>query len=149
MSDTAQEEKLRGAVARKLCEQHGGDADAVATEEHDCWEGALWKVFLADADAILSLIASSPMNAVREGEELRGKLRMIVSHATGGASQDIDASINDICVEITRRVNRVWEHAQEAEREACAKVVEAFPSRKNDEIAQAIRSRTIGGEGNG
>lgn len=49
--------------------------------------------------------------------EARQKLRMIVSHATGGASSDIDASVNDISVAITAKVNLVWEHAQEVARE--------------------------------
>jgi NTP pyrophosphatase (non-canonical NTP hydrolase) len=39
-------------VARLLCQQHGGDPDAVATEKHDCWEGPLWSVFVTDAEAI-------------------------------------------------------------------------------------------------
>lgn len=46
----------REAIARKLCEQHGGDPDAVASEEHDCWEGPLWTVFVKEADAILALL---------------------------------------------------------------------------------------------
>jgi hypothetical protein len=49
--------------------------------------------------------------------ELRQKLRMIISHASGGHLSepgDIDRSTNDICVEISRHHNRVWEHAQES-----------------------------------
>jgi hypothetical protein len=48
-------EQVREAIARKLCEQHGADPDAVAREEHDCWDGPLWTVFLKDADAIMAL----------------------------------------------------------------------------------------------
>ncbi|MES2289261.1 MAG: hypothetical protein V4530_05935 [Pseudomonadota bacterium] len=50
--------------------------------------------------------------------ELEQQMRMIVSHATGGACQDITLSTNDISVEITRHVNRVWDAAQEAARAA-------------------------------
>jgi glycerol-3-phosphate responsive antiterminator len=49
--------------------------------------------------------------------ELRQKLRMIISHASGGhlsEPEDVDRSVNDICVEISRHNNRIWEHAQEA-----------------------------------
>ena len=46
----------REKIARLLCEQHGGDPDAVATDEHDCWEGPLWTAFTKDADDILALL---------------------------------------------------------------------------------------------
>lgn len=42
-------------------------------------------------------------------DDLRHRLKMIVSHATGGASQDIDASVNEICVRISQARNLVWE----------------------------------------
>jgi hypothetical protein len=45
----------REQIARLLCEQHGGDPEAVATEEHDSWEGPLWTVFVEDANAIIAL----------------------------------------------------------------------------------------------
>jgi hypothetical protein len=50
-------------------------------------------------------------------ESLRQKLRMIISHASGGhlsEPEDVDRSTNDIAVEISRHNNRIWEHAQEA-----------------------------------
>jgi hypothetical protein len=53
--------------------------------------------------------------------ELRQKLRMIISHASGGhlsEPKDVDRSVNDICVEISRHHNRIWEHAQESAPEA-------------------------------
>ena len=54
-------------VARLLCEQNGGDPDAVASEPHDCWEGLLWTVFVGDAKAVLSVVAAQPTDAqVRE-----------------------------------------------------------------------------------
>jgi len=56
----------------------------------------------------------SPEPTVAMVEDLRARMRMIVSHATGGAGVDIDSPINTICVRITQRVNRVWEAAQEA-----------------------------------
>lgn len=59
---SAREEALREAaeklepLARMLCEQHGGNPDSCATDEHDCWDGPLWTVFIPEAEAILSLI---------------------------------------------------------------------------------------------
>jgi UDP-N-acetylglucosamine transferase subunit ALG13 len=60
-----------------------------------------------------------------EVDELRQKLRMIISHASGGHLSnpgDIDRSVNDICVEISRHHNHIWEHAQEVARATLAKV---------------------------
>lgn len=51
-----------------------------------------------------------------ELDSLRHKLRMIISHASGGAlcePGDVDRSVNDICVEISRHKNEVWRYAQE------------------------------------
>ncbi len=56
--------ELREAVARKLCEQIGGDPDAVASEPHDCWEGLLWTQFTKEADEIIALIIGSKANAL-------------------------------------------------------------------------------------
>jgi hypothetical protein len=47
-----------------------------------------------------------------EVEALRHKLLMIVSHASGGSLQDIDLSTNDISVEISRHVSRVYEEGK-------------------------------------
>ena len=65
-----------------------------------------------DAHAAIAAMRTADTRA-DDVEQLRHKLRMIVSHATGGMSQDIDASVNDICVEISRSKNEVWKHAQE------------------------------------
>ena len=54
----------------------------------------------------------------RKYQELRQKLRMIVSHATGGhlhRAEDIDRSTNDICVEISKTRTAVWNQALENE----------------------------------
>lgn len=51
---------------------------------------------------------------------LRGKLRSVVSHATGGSSQDIDEGLNDICVRISRHRNDVWNTALEKGRTEAA-----------------------------
>jgi hypothetical protein len=51
-----------------------------------------------------------------ELQQLQQKFRMVISHASGGHlsdPKDIERSTNDISVEITKHVNRVWEHAQE------------------------------------
>lgn len=55
-------------------------------------------------------------NQGKEYQELRQKLRMIISHASGGRLskvEDLDRSTNDICVEISKHHNRIWEHARE------------------------------------
>jgi hypothetical protein len=52
--------------------------------------------------------------AASEGEA-EHRLRMIVSHATGGNLQyDPAMSVNAICVQISAMRNKVWEHAREA-----------------------------------
>jgi hypothetical protein len=49
-----------------------------------------------------------------EIERLQGRLRMIVSHASGGSVQYTDEqSINDISVGISRHHNAIWAHARE------------------------------------
>ena len=48
-------------------------------------------------------------------EVLKQKLRMIISHASGGhlsKPNDMDRSVNDICVEISRHHNLIWEQAK-------------------------------------
>jgi hypothetical protein len=55
-------------------------------------------------------------DAVGTGEDWRHKLRMVISHASGGhLSDDADADrpLNDICVAISQHHNRVWEAALE------------------------------------
>lgn len=56
-------------------------------------------------------------------EALQAKMRMIISHASGGhlsKPEDIDRSTNDICVEISRHHNRIWEQAPSLSKEADA-----------------------------
>ncbi len=60
-----------------------------------------------------------PAEAAAEPEEAH-KLRMIVSHATGGNLQyDTAMSVNAICCEITAMRNKVWQAAQEAVKSTC------------------------------
>lgn len=59
-------------------------------------------------------------------EELRTKLRMIVSHATGGHSQDIDASVNDICVRISAMRNKVYQAGKDRASSGIERLVEAL-----------------------
>lgn len=58
-------------------------------------------------------VANAPLSALtREGEELRHKFWMVICHASGGRlskPEDVDRSINDICVQITRKVNDAYE----------------------------------------
>lgn len=54
--------------------------------------------------------------ANQEIEELRQKLRMIISHASGGAlhkTEDLNRSVNDICVEISRHKNDIYAQGKE------------------------------------
>lgn len=47
----------------------------------------------------------------KEYQELRQKLKMIISHASGGhlhKASDVDRSINDICVQISAHRNEVY-----------------------------------------
>lgn len=61
LSQPIPEQGVREAVARLLCEQHGGDPDAVATEPHDSWDGPLWTAFTLDADKVIALAATPPV----------------------------------------------------------------------------------------
>ena len=70
------------------------------------------------------IVATPPAPASSgEGDELRHKLWMVISHASGGhlsKEDDSDRSINDICVEISRHHNRIWEQALEKGRQEAA-----------------------------
>lgn len=85
-----------------------------------------------------------------EVDDLKARLRMIVSHATGGhwhEQESLERSINDICVEISAHNNRIWKHAQESALtaagvtemrsgviEECARIAEGFsPDHAPDE----------------
>lgn len=84
----ADDAERREGIARKLCEQHGGDPDAVATDEHDCWDGPLWTAFLKDADAIMAL----PISRTTEA-----RLRELVAEALPGVWTDfLDANPDDL-----------------------------------------------------
>lgn len=64
---------------------------------------------IADATGITEVIQRG--NGMTEVEHLRAKLRMIVSHATGGAMSDehcINLPTNEISVRITEHVNVVY-----------------------------------------
>jgi hypothetical protein len=45
----------------------------------------------------------------REVDELKAKLKNVVSHATGGAVQDINLPLNELCVRITQRSNEIYQ----------------------------------------
>lgn len=66
--------------------------------------------------AILSLLPNgvSVREECAKAENLRHRLRMIVSHATGGQDMPEDASVNDICVEITRVRNTVYQAGKDS-----------------------------------
>jgi hypothetical protein len=74
---------------------------------------------------------------------------MIISHASGGALSepgDIDRSVNDICVEISRHKNEVWKHAQEvARRDRPTDPGED----KVEEVAKAVRRARFERNGKG
>lgn len=75
--------------------------------------GRAWDVLRRAGNAARDALRSTP-TANAPVADVEHKLRMIVSHATGGSSQDIDASVNDICVAITRMRNKVWEGGRES-----------------------------------
>lgn len=51
---------------------------------------------------------------------LETKTKSIISHATGGHFADIDGTLNDICVEISKAKNWVYNEARKMERAALA-----------------------------
>jgi hypothetical protein len=62
----------------------------------------------------IEAFVSAAMNP-KPADDAEQRLRMIVSHATGGNLQyDPAMSVNAICCEITAMRNKVWQHAQEA-----------------------------------
>ena len=67
----------------------------------------------------IPLYATPPIQAAESGlldelDSLKHKLRMIVSHATGGSCQDIDLSVNDICVRISANRNVIYQAGKDA-----------------------------------
>jgi hypothetical protein len=90
-----------------------------------------------------SEVATATTNApvADQREALQHKLRMVVSHATGGSSQDIDASVNDICVEITRMRNMVWEGGRQSALRDAAKAQTTLPI--HGEMREALDPSTI------
>jgi hypothetical protein len=71
-------------------------------------------IFAAQRNAAALLAAMDELHAVE------AKTKSIISHATGGAFSDLDASLNDICVEISKSKNHVYHEARKMEREALA-----------------------------
>lgn len=91
---------------------------------HTCWHRN------PDGPELLAIIEQQAATIAERDErieELETKLRMLISHASGGhlsEPDDINRSTNDIAVEISRHVNRVWEHAQESARKEDATTLE-------------------------
>jgi UDP-N-acetylglucosamine transferase subunit ALG13 len=80
------------------------------------------------------------LKALSEVEDLRGKLRMIISHASGGSLSkpaDVDRSINDICVEISRHKNEIWDQAQKSAL-AKARTLSIPSDQEVEKVARAI-----------
>jgi UDP-N-acetylglucosamine transferase subunit ALG13 len=79
-----------------------------------------------------------------EVEQLRAKMRMIISHASGGhlsKPEDIDRPTNDIAVEISRHNNRIWEHAQEAALRDAATNSEAVSELVRADLERIVQMR--------
>jgi len=89
------------------------------------------------ADAALSLMQPEIDRRVAEEKaDLESKFRCVVSHATGGNFQDIDASLNEISVRISQFRTQLWEQAkQSGAKEEKAKLMERFDE---DELEQII-----------
>ena len=54
------------------------------------------------------------MDQLDENEVLKAKMRMIIAHATGGRFNDISMSTNDICCEITRFRNEIFQAGKDS-----------------------------------
>ena len=74
--------------------------------------------YLVQAFARHRLSHSTPGDAeVREAGDLKHKLWMIISHATGGElsnEADVDRSTNDICVRISAFRNKLYQAGKDA-----------------------------------
>ena len=86
---------------------------------HRCAETSLPDLIAADVDAALrkqdEIHAPAPSDGLREeNERLRGQLRMIVSHATMGATTGEGMSVNDISVKITALRNEMYQAGKDA-----------------------------------
>jgi predicted metal-dependent HD superfamily phosphohydrolase len=88
----------------------------------------------------MGYIAMMTKPQLDELEQLRAKMRCIVSHATGGATDDIELPLNEICVRITKKVNVVFKAGKESGRASVLKSL-ATPS---DYVVQAACDATFG-----
>ena len=80
------------------------------------YEGSDFPVCNAIVHAIEQIPALTPTPQAGGDTDYRNKLRMVISHASGGHlsdEADVERSINDICVQISQHYNRVWEVALE------------------------------------
>jgi hypothetical protein len=100
--------------------RHGFKGRWQAMNEYSGWDNAPPPNEWATEEAIANRGTASPVNNIErltaDNEALEHKLWMVISHATGGSLSkraDTALSANDICVEISRHHNQVWEYAQE------------------------------------
>jgi hypothetical protein len=123
-------ETLREAVARAII-----TANWPSLSDNDVDE--MVDGYLFDADAALSLMQPEIDRRVAEEKaDLESKFRCVVSHATGGNFQDIDASLNEISVRISQFRTQLWGQAkQSGAKEERAKLLERFDE---DELEQII-----------
>jgi len=78
----------------------------------------------------------------KELEEARAKMRMIVSHASGGWTQDIEQSTNDICVQISANRNTVYEAGiEKGRKEAESRLSEAVKALEDIASGRAFRQQ--------
>lgn len=99
--------------------------------------------YLVTDQMIAALSTPTPTDA---GEDYRRKLRMVISHASGGHLSDegdADRSLNDICVEISRHHNRVWEAALEKGRKEAAPTTDAVGLREALKPGDRVTLRPI------
>lgn len=82
-----------------------------------------------DSDKLVQSFAAHRLHSTDFERGLEHKLRMIVSHATGGGSQDIDESTNDICVRISAMRSRLYLDGKARGLEAGAKMAEREENR--------------------
>lgn len=83
--------------------------------------------FKLDLDKVAEAFAKHRATQAAELDALRSKLRNVVSHATGGNWSDhADASLNDICVEISRFRNVLYQDGKDKGREECQPELDAL-----------------------
>lgn len=130
-------EMRRALVTRNQVSEDAVEAVIAVVRKHDEVHdrGEMQELVRDRAEAHLRASVAAALLKPDTSDDLRAKLRNIISHASGGhlsAPEDMGRSLNDICVEISRHHNRIWEHAQET-------ALKAKPD--TSELVEALKAR--------